>query len=67
MPGRRPFIAMCDSVEHILTEPSPVSWILYGKPSAEKLHGKQIAGTPAISIGTVNSALRGAAAPHAWS
>jgi hypothetical protein len=44
----------------------PVNWMLYGKPSAEKPHGTQIAGTPARSIGMVNSALRGAAALHAW-
>ena len=36
-----------------------MNWMLYGRPSDEKPHGKQIAGTPARSIGIVNSALRG--------
>jgi hypothetical protein len=43
----------------------PVNWMLYGRPSAEKPHGTQIAGTPARSMGIVNPALRGAAADHA--
>jgi hypothetical protein len=43
----------------------PVNWMLYGRPSEEKPHGRQIAGTPSRSMGIVNSALRGAAADHA--
>jgi len=43
----------------------PLNWMLYGRPSAENPDGKQIAGTPARSMGIVNSALRGAAADRA--
>src|SRR4249919_3153666 len=39
--------------------------MLYGRPSDEKPHGTQVDGTPARSIGIVNSALRGCAADHA--
>src|SRR5512144_854207 len=39
--------------------------MLYGSPSGEKPDGRQMAGTPARSIGMVNSALRGAAADQA--
>src|SRR5688572_18707801 len=39
--------------------------MLYGRPSEEKPHGTQIAGTPARSMGIVTSALRGCAADHA--
>src|SRR5688500_7751488 len=39
--------------------------MLYGRPSDEKPDGTQIAGTPARSMGIVNSALRGCAADHA--
>ena len=43
----------------------PVNWMLYGRPSGENPQGRQIAGTPARSIGIVNSADLGAAADHA--
>jgi hypothetical protein len=50
------------AAQHRLAEPSAGE---LDAASAEKPHGKQIAGTPARSMGIVNSALRGAAADHA--